>query len=674
MYRTPAVSLFRVYPKPSSPGAHRWLLAAGLAATVAAMLAALGLNPPPGPRPAQAVIAQMPDRPRAEQPPSQLVQAAVNEANGETFPASRVRLVRPADHAPEPFYTQHRVVLRSLRMAAEGAGVRISGDLYTDFECDSAPAAANLARGQVEGLLLDIELRDRTPLVQLDKSGAVQVPRPDPRDNGAVVSGQTLRVSTKGTLDGFGHAVFELPALDRPLAPGLYELRVTLVFASQGRTQQEQIKWCSGFWGAEDKGEVNGVRETVPVMGNRPLHDRYWRDLLEVTRQVSSSATLVVGDTLGKSGAELRAASASSSRKPPNVAIWTPALDVVRDVETLAEQKRKSAVQEAAHLANPDYMAAKLAALQQVNPKATMADAVRAVKTEFKAERDRIDALTAQAGGMASAAEAKALTSQTAAQATVLAELHAIQDRMKYLLWVLLDGVLRYTGWQSLDQPGALAWHAIDRNDAAAARNARLDRAAKLDAAALQARETKGKTQPPELWQAYTAFLRQRDDTPDFDPVNFTRKQEGKLTLKVEAWAAYREKWRVALDKAIEPWLAELDTSRRYANRALPQLVAELLAARDQCECLGYAYEFSIRTTLLKQEAALVNEDWKQAAGEVKEKQRLMDLSRTDRNQVKSRFEAHADAARKFAGLEEFQYRWGAALAQGKPLPGSKAQ
>lgn len=245
---------------------------------------------------------------------------------------------------------------------------------------------------------------------------------------------------------------------------------------------------------------------------------------------------------------------------------------------------------------------------------------------------------------------------------------------MKYVLWVLLEGVLRYTGWQTLDLPGTNTWHAIDRNDAAAARNARLDRAAKLDAAALQARENTGKTQPPELWQAYTAFLRQRDDTPDFDPVNFTRKQEGKLTLNVEAWAAYRDKWRLALDQAIEPWLAELDTSRRYANRVLPQVVSEVLAARDQLLCLGYAYEFSIRTTLLKQEAALVNDDWKQAAGDDKQLMRLMDLSRTDRNQVKTRFDAHFETACKLAQVEDFRYRWGAALAQGKPLPGSKAQ
>lgn len=674
MYRTLAVSLFRFDRLSASRRAHRLLLAAGLAATISAMLVALGLNPPPGPRPARAVIAHMPDRPRAEQRPLQLVQAAVNEASGETFPASRVRLVRPADHAPEPFYTQHRVLLRSLRMAAEGAGVRISGDLYTDFDCDSAPADARLERGQVQGLLLDIELRDRTPLVELDKSGAVKGPALDPRDNGTVVLGQTLRVSTKGTLDGFGHATFELPALDRPLAPGLYEVRATLVFAAQGRTQQEQIKWCSGFWGAEDKGMVNGVRDTTPVMGNRALHERYWRDVLDVTRQVSSSATLVVGDTLGKAGAELRAANASSSRKPPNVALWTPVLDVISDLELLAQQKRQSEVDEAANLNNPAFMQAQLQALRRARPNAVMADVVRAVKEAAKADRDRIDALATQAGGTASAAEARALTSQVAARATVLAQLHALQDRMKYVLWVLLEGVLRYTGWQTLDLPGTNTWHAIDRNDAATARNARLDRAAKLDAAALQARENTGKTQPPELWQAYTAFLRQRDDTPDFDPVHFTRKQEGKLTLNVEGWAAYRDKWRAALDKAIEPWVAELDTSRRHANRVLPQVVSEVLAARDQVLCLGYAYEFSIRTTLLKQDVALVNEDWKQAAGDDKQLTRLMDLSRTDRNQVKTRFDAHFVTAGKLVQIEDFKYRWGAALAQGKPLPGSKAQ
>lgn len=610
-------------------------LSAGLSVT---MLLALGMQPSPGPgMPPYTALSPAPALAAAKAAP-----AEPNEVVSSQLPANRVRPAPQVGDVPQPFYLHNRVVFRSVRVTSDGDGMRVSGEILVDFDCDRPPAGSGLETGQIRNLSMQIALYDHTTILELER-GQVRMPSMAALPLGQPVPGQTASTATRGTVDGFGHAVFELPALSRPLAPGIYGLTATLSFASQGQVQQEQIKWCSGFWGAEDLGMVDGVRETRDILSNPELHRRYWRDVVEVARVVRDQSVLVVADTRTKDKVVVRGPERANDRNPPTMMVWTRHLDAIAEQEVYEQQREQVA-----------------------------ADRRRGVIDAAEAKRllDSIRQLSDRGGGPASAAELKLLASHVAARDLLLASLHAFQDQMKFAVWVLADGILRYTGFFSIDQPGLQAWHAIDKNDATAARESRLKRREGVDAAVLAQRDAAGKLQPPEIWRCYTDFLRCRDDVPDFDPVNFTTRKDGKLVLNVAAWARHRQGQQQKLSKQAEPWFDLIDTSRHFANRLFPALVAEVAGARDQALALGYAYEYSIRTRLQNESREDIDVDWRLFAADDTELARVMDLARVDREAVKTRFDGNIMMARKLCRLEDYRARWGAALRDGKPLPG----
>ncbi len=92
------------------------------------------------------------------------------------YPAARVRVVRPASSAPEPYYDQNRVILKRLDLSAAGGGMQISGEVFVDFDCDRAPGSLKLPSGPVMGLKLDAQLYMVNTVLQRASGWKVRCP------------------------------------------------------------------------------------------------------------------------------------------------------------------------------------------------------------------------------------------------------------------------------------------------------------------------------------------------------------------------------------------------------------------------------------------------------------------------------------------------------------------
>lgn len=66
--------------------------------------------------------------------------ALAQDFTSDHYPRARVRMFKGDKHFPDPYYVTNRVVLRTVRLAAAGGGMQLSGDLLTDFDADRIPA------------------------------------------------------------------------------------------------------------------------------------------------------------------------------------------------------------------------------------------------------------------------------------------------------------------------------------------------------------------------------------------------------------------------------------------------------------------------------------------------------------------------------------------------------
>lgn len=607
---------------------------------------------------------------------------SAQQAQRPDFPPNRVRLVRPPNHAPEPYYHQNRIIIRHSEINVVGAGMQISGDLYTDFDCDQAPAALKLPPGQIMGLKVDVQLYSVSVVLKRDK-GVVALPKFDVRAPGTPVEGQTTQVRVDRTQDGFGLASFKLPATARPLAPGIYQLIATLSFQSQEAQQREQIKWCGNFWGEEDEGEdpITLQRITHKVLGDKERHERYYKQLLEVERKVDSVAVIYMADTLQKAGVVLRGPYQGNDRTPANYVIWDDLIRVVSDVEEFENQYPMIDKELADFEANQTLIDARLKQLKEKNPRATQSDVIRMAREEAKASKKRVDELITMAGGKATRDESRARASSIAARNVVLDQIKQFQDYLTLRYWVLVDGLLPYAGWHPVNKPGYNAFQACNTKDN---RKDADDRLAKLDAIksapggedkARADRDEKWKYFPPEVRKVAFAYLDQSLEKADFDSRNFTKKQGAEMLLDIDKWAAYRTKWMEKFLKETDAIFAELDTSVTYHNRVWPQVLAEAQAAREDAICNAYAWEFHTRTSSMKETAKAVVEEWTREAqsNTALGLQKYIDKSQVAPGSVKTRFDGHLTVIKDSIAMPDFisLYR-NAVDAKAPVLPGAR--
>jgi len=598
------------------------------------------------------------------------------------FPGSRVRMVRPVNHAPEPYYHQNRVVLRHLEIVPAAGGMQISGDVFTDFDCDQAPAALKAPPGQVMGLKIDVQLYNVSVVIKRDRNGIV-LPKLDVRAPGRPVEGQSAQARTDQVREGFGNATFKLPALERPLAPGVYQLVVSLVFQAQDSMQREQIKWCSDFWGEEDEGEdpITNQRVTHKIIGDKERHERYFKQLLEVERKVETAAVLYIADTLTKAGPVLRGPYQGNDRNPANYVVWDDLIRVISDVEDLENQYPSIDKELADFEANQDLIDRRLADLRQRNPRATQADVIKMAREEAKATKKRVDDLITQNGGKANKEESRARAAAIAARTAVLEQIMAFQQYLIQRYWVLVDGYLPYAGWHTVNKPGYNAFQACNTKDN---RKDTDDRIAKLDAiraapggeqAAKQKRDDAWKYFPAETRKVAFNYLDTAAEKADYDSKNFTKKMGQEVILDVPKWITYRTKWMEKFLKDTNPIFDEIDTSILYANQVWPEVLAEARAAREDAICNSLAWEFHTRTSCMKETAKTVADEWtaEAQANPALGMQNYMDKSKVAPGSVKTRFDAHLTFIKDTLFMPEFISAYRNAIdANAAVLPGTK--
>lgn len=598
------------------------------------------------------------------------------------YPANRVRLVRPANHAPEPYYHQNRIIVRHSEINAVGTGMQISGDIFTDFDCDRAPTALKAPAGQIMGLKIDVQLYSVNVVLKREK-GVVQLPRFDVKVPGTPIEGQSAQVKVDRTQEGFGLASFQLPALPRPLAPGLYQLIATLSFQTQDSMQREQIKWCSDFWGEEDEGEdpITLQRITHRVMGDKDRHERFFKQLMEVERKVDSVVVIYMADTLHKAGVTLRGPYQGNERTPANYVIWDDLIRVVSDVEDLQNQYPSIDKELADFEANQTLIDARLTELKKRNPRATQADVIRMARDEAKASKKRVDDLITMAGGKATRDESRARASSIAARDAVLDQIKQFQDFLAMRYWLLVDGLLPYAGWHPVNKPGYNAFQACNTKDN---RKDADDRLAKLEAVKnAPGGEAKAKSDRDEKWKYYPADIRKvaftyldtSAEKADFDSRNFTKKAGAEIILDIDKWAAYRTKWMDKFMKDTDAVFADLDTSKLYANQVWPQVLAEAMAAREDAICNAYAWEFHTRTSAMKETSKAIVEEWTREAQADTSKglHKYIERSQVAPGSLKTRFDGRLTMIKDTISMPDFisLYR-NAVDAKATTMPGQK--
>ncbi|MBE7491335.1 MAG: hypothetical protein HS108_06205 [Planctomycetes bacterium] len=597
------------------------------------------------------------------------------------LPPNRVRLVRPANHAPEPYYHQNRVMLRHIEINAVGAGMQISGDVYTDFECDAAPAALKLPSGQIMGLKVDVQLYSLPLVLKRNARGVVESPRIEVRNFGRPVEGQSAQVRVDRVQDGFGLAAFSLPAMSKPLAPGIYQLAVSVVFQTQEAQQREQIKWCSNFWGEEDEGEdpITNTRVTHRVLGDKAKHDYYFKEVLEVLRKVDSVALIYMADTLGRAGPILRSPFLANDRTPATYMIWDDLMRIVGDIEDLEAQYPMIDKDLADFEANEARIEARLKDLQRRNPRATRADVIKLERDAAKAAKKRVDDLILMSGGKATKDESRARATCIAARGVVLEQIKQFQEWLTLRYWQLVDGYLLYAGWHPVNKPGYNAYNAVVTKDN---RKDADDRQAKLDALRkLPNGEEEAKRKRAEAWKFFPAdvqkvafgYLDTANEKADFDSRNFTKKVGQDIVLDLDKWSAYRTKWRESFTKATDPIFNDIDTSVQYANQVWPEMLAEARAAREEAICNAYAWEFHTRTQGQKEPVTVITEEWKALGQSDPSLVPILDKSKVAPGSIWTRFSGRLSTIKDTLSMPDFisAYRRGIE-AGAQTLPGTR--
>ena len=586
------------------------------------------------------------------------------------YPLDRVRAKRSEAIAVSPYYVDNRVVLSRVNVASTGPGMQISGEIIVDFECDRAPIESRLPSGPIMGLRLDVQLRDLTPVLARNMRGQVDDIRVDTRRPGPPVEGQfvqcrtdNIKTSPSGTR--LATANFELPALPRPLAPGIYQLDATLTFQSQGEQQLAQIKWCSDFWGIEDLGidPITQERRLYPVLGDAERHERFYQQVIQVERKVDGKLRFYFDDVLVSGNVVLRPQHTATERNPANFAVWDQLAERIEAVEQLESHEEHADKQLERIKTDEAFRAPHLRILQQVNPNATVEDLIKQWEETTAVLKQNARDNLAAAGGKSSAPEKTHRLRAFTARAHVLGRVRAFQENLTRKYWIFLDGNLCYSGWHTVNRPAKAMFDAVKENNQSLDRQIRLEAldAINADPAGekkyFSDRETSFRYQPPELWAHARAYFAKYPLTTEFDSSNFTKRQGNVVVMDTARWGVYRDKWMAKFIADTDKALAELDTSGRYYNQVWPAALAEAQAARDDVICNAFAYEYHTRTEVVPENvrnlgAAAIDQWKKDQRTAVLEDWNAKDAGNPDRPLLK-----YIQASQRSPGAVHVQYR-----------------
>lgn len=526
------------------------------------------------------------------------------EAAELRYPVERVRQVRDDSHAPDVLYTQNRLIISHLRLEHGQDGMRLSGELLTDFDADRMPPGGrNFDPGQ-QPVNIGLELRHIDTLLRRE-SGVV-------RDPGISVARVDLLgpviAQCNATADrcngAYGLATFEFPRMEKPLAPGAYVLLASITLRAQPPKVQAAIKWCSDWYGHEPFNDPARGLVFRSVMAEAEVHDRVYDELMHRPGRIESSSVIYIGNTEGGLHAP--------GSKAANWAAFTPhylvASQLLRDRHSL-DQAAEIERQRIAGLERLD----KPEAWSDEEWKAHVAQRTQAIKDETTVLIKNCKAAIARAGGDASALETGMVRELDAARGAVLEQMARFEEELALRYWKL-EGWLLYEGWNAINTPGYNANTACAENDLHRLRTERIQNRPKNETKYFAELELKFAKSPPARRAAYFKWEKQRLWGDAWDADKFCKRKNNKVLLDAEKWAEHRlsflRKYRDESDKA----LSRVTTTETWHNHVWPKALKAAQAARDCVMVLAFSYEYFIRTTHMQHSGGEVLKDWQAEA------------------------------------------------------------
>ncbi len=502
------------------------------------------------------------------------------------FPATRLRRRSVEGEFLDPIYTENRVTFRRVRAVPVGAGMQIFGDIFTDFEDDTPRTGVLRPMGQ---LRVQVTIELCCLHYAYDANGPEWEPAITTRSARAPVHGQSCTVIVRTFEDGFGSQRFELPLMEKPLAPGIYELSAAVHFRSQKQQDQEALKWCSDWYGEHFAGSDGNDKPVFePVMETPDLHNAYYQQLLDEVGKVRSTAVLYVGDLL-------------DTGDEPNLLAWTPWLQTCDALHRYADEIDR--VNEAI--------------IEEARGRLEAQDAPDRIRERWvqdtDAERRRIldvnNRLLKRLGGRIGEAHAQALRKAESVKGAILREVHRFHSSLAMDYWTFIDGGIPY-GMHTINAPAFNVWEAVSSGQFA------LARANGVSPEKRQQRLEAWSVVPASIRDIAFDYLRVKEETNEFDAENFCRREVNTIIYDAETWRRYRysflENW-LSPDSGV---LSSLDTTKKYHNQVWPEAFVRAAAIRDEAAKLGYAWEHYTRTVGMKEEDSAVRADWRNEARE----------------------------------------------------------
>lgn len=602
-------------------------------------------------------------------------------------PENRIRFAKPDNAPPNELYTENRVIVTNPSLNIVGSGMQVTGQVVTDFEADSVPAGVDAPTGQLREVQVSIELYYHDNVIIRDKDSKPVETRIETRDLGRLVPGQSMVVTTSREFGRFSIADFALPAMDKPLAPGLYRLSAVVRFRSQSERVQRAIKYCSDWYGVRvnqttDPDTQEVFSEMIPIMSNADIHDEVYKTLLDRPGNVNSTTLMWVGEVVKDGNAKMISPQEGTARAPANYVIWSYHIEMVgqllnyehqldnADAVVDAELELKLRA-DAGRNATPEQIA-KLEALKDEWRKQAEAEKIR-IKRDNRV-------LIEIYGGRTTRDEARMHTAAVAAKAAVVEQVSRYHEYLQMRYWVLTDGLLQYSGWNQFNVPGYNASAAFDASDVMKSttdRQARLERLREqpggLDAV-LERRRENWKYQPAEVRTAGLAYLSDYDQSPKWDANKFVKKTSTGLEFDVEAWSKYRGDTLVKLIEATDKVFNQVTTTSVYAVQTWPQALTMARSARDDVIVAAYAWEFYVLTDKQKLERATVIEMWKNEPdlGELKIADYL-NKATVAPGTIMSRFDSSMNMIKSEVKVKDIAFAYSQAIQRGvdaRSLPG----
>ncbi|MCB9932443.1 MAG: hypothetical protein H6841_03385 [Planctomycetes bacterium] len=569
------------------------------------------------------------------------------------YPDHRVQ-VRHGVHYPQELYTENRVLLRRLRVESDGRGMRLSGEVLTNLFAESPPGEPALPVGPLLGWKLEIALFQNDAMVDTHLPGEVpHLPSLKSSEPGRAVPGQQATITVTELHHVYGLGRFSLPWLEKPLAPGVYFIVVGLNFSSQRPVLRDALCWCPNLYGVHveevrDEHTLEMKEKRRPVYGHPELHARAYEDLL-AQGELVDSALIEVGQVLEGGKVSLR----GPGQAEPNLHIRDGYLRRIDELSSAESQFQSW---------NEWWQQEKRK--DEGN-----------LRTEYMRLWRIFDEAIQARGGPLSPAERLISEQAALAEPQVLKQIRAFQDRLRFRCWVLLDGVLLYAGWHSVNRPGYDTWEAIKKQKYQPHQPPQPEpKSVRPNTVRDVWRERR------ELWRYFPDeirdiafdYLRRKEETEDFHAERFTKLDAKTIRFDAAKWSTMRAEFLAGFLAQTDEHIAGLDTTGEYAVQVWPTARQQIVDARDAALLLPFAWEWYIRTEQHNEPGADVAAGWGEHSMLLPEHLRSELATQAARppGRIKDEFDLGYRGAYDQLQTYEFMNRRRRAIDAGLPLPG----